>query len=91
MKHLRKRRFSPEHREKLSKARKGQKPTLGKHYSASTRKLMSERKMGRDNPMWGKKHTAQARARMSAAQKARGTRESATEKRPPVVWKGASL
>jgi hypothetical protein len=33
--------------------------------------------------MWGTKHTVEARARMSAAQKARRIREKATEKSVP--------
>jgi NUMOD3 motif len=83
MKDSGKRWFSREHREKLSKAREGQKPTLGWQHSASTRKRMSESSTGTKNPMWGRKHTTEARARMSAAQEARKIREKATQKSVP--------
>ena len=83
MRNSRKRRFSREHRQKLSEARKGQKPALGMQHSASTRKRLSEATKGSENPMWGRKHTSKARERMRAAWHARRIRKRATEKSAP--------
>jgi len=59
------RKRTPEEREKISKRLKGRKLSE-KHCAA-----ISERERGVGNPMWGKTHTTEVRARISEANKKR--------------------
>ena len=59
-------RLSAEHRRKISEAQRGQKR---KPLSAEHRRKISEAGKGEKNPFFGKKHTVEARRKMSEAKK----------------------
>jgi hypothetical protein len=60
--------FSEETIQKLRKARKGRKPSLGHKHSKETRLLMSEKRKG-GKPFLGHKHSEKSKAAIKAATK----------------------
>lgn len=60
---------SEEDRRKISEARKGRKPMIGKHHSVETLKKMSETRTGELNGMWGKHHNEEAKRKIGESTK----------------------
>lgn len=72
---------SPEHRQKISENNKKRVPfMLGRKRTDEWKKLMSERFGGERNNMYGKKHTPEARAKITAAQTGRKYSEDSRKK-----------
>lgn len=76
---------SEETRRKLSESHKGQIAwAKGKHLSAETRKKISESKKGKQagekHPMYGKRHSAETKCKMSLAHKGQKLSEEAKKK-----------
>jgi group I intron endonuclease len=61
---------SDETRQKLSKSRKGKKPSLGTKQSAETKAKWSTQRKGSGNAMYGKHHSDEGKQNISSAKKA---------------------
>ena len=83
MRNSRKRRFSREHRQKLSEARKGQKPALGMQHSASTRKRLSEADQRQPESNVGKEAHIESPRTYESCMARQKNLERATEKSAP--------
>lgn len=61
---------SPETRQKMSLARRGKSKhwasMMGRKHSEKTKQILSEQKTGKKNPFFGRKHTDETKARISA-------------------------
>ena len=53
---------------------------LGKHHSEESRKKLSQKKKGENNPMFGKHHSAETRKKMSEANKGKHISEETCKK-----------
>lgn len=85
------RRFTEEHRRKMSEAQKGEKNHMfGKHPSEETRKKMSEARSGEKNHMFGKHHSEETRKKLSEATKGKHLSEE-TRKKMSEAHKGKRL
>jgi len=73
--------FSEEHKRKLSEAKKGKNhPMYGKTHSEKSKKNMSEAQKGKNHPMYGKHHSEKTRQKMSESHKGKILSEDTKKK-----------